>query len=277
MGDWPIWGGGQTFDRVDIDGANPSFCINVPSSATQHTKGAWVELVASSPISCDGFLFTPQASSTGFDYLYDIGVGAVDSEEIILANIQVMNQPNAPVGTMYIPLSIPSGTRIAGRVQSTSDGVAKGVRAGIQLVSQDFPSRPGLWRSETHGAATADTGGTGIDPGGTVNTEGAWVQLVASTANATRAMSFALGGQENTARSDIALLLDIGIGAGGSEQVFVKDYPLRFLAATDLVLPPFAGAFPCHIPSGTRIAARAKASSIDATDRLFDIIVYTFG
>jgi len=47
-------------------------------------------------------------------------------------------------------------------------------------------------------------------------------------------------------------------------------------SAVDFTVPMTVGYFQRKIPAGTRIAARAQCSGTDATDRLFDVLLYGF-
>lgn len=91
-----------------------------------------------------------------------------------------------------------------------------------------------------------------VSASATVNTKGAWTELVASTAEDydALAVSFALSA------SNVSHLIDIGIGAAGSELVVMGDVHTSIANnITEWVMIPKA------IPAGTRISTRSQCST----------------
>jgi len=135
----------------------------------------------------------------------------------------------------------------------------------------------GFRRCETYGAVTADSGGTGVDPGGSANTKGAWSELTAATSFDIGALLVVVGTRANSAvDASHEQLLDIGVGAASSEVVVLPDMALRASAVTDLYQPEF-GFYFVDIDAGSRIAARSEDNQTDATDRLLDVEAIGFG
>ena len=100
----------------------------VDPGTTAHTKGAWKELDASAATDVDyislTFVNNETAPVGNHDWLFDIGIGAISSEVVIVDNIpghmgsgQDEYHPGA-VGPFLV--SISSGTRIAVRCQSST-------------------------------------------------------------------------------------------------------------------------------------------------------------
>lgn len=99
----------------------------------------------------------------------------------------------------------------------------------------------------------ADSRGTQVTSSGTANTKGSWTQLAASTPFAAHLIVL-----HWTIESDTpAVLLDIGVGASGSEQIIVPD--LYFQPRQDSFSTLVA--MPVGIPAGARVAVRTAASS----------------
>ena len=274
MGDWGIISG-QRFETIGVDAAN-SRGTNITGDASANTKGSWVELVASSAFDVKGIWIDIGFGSLA-DFLVDIGVGAEGSEQVIISNLYAT--PGATSGTALrsattycLPISIPVGTRISARSQSTGTGL--GIRLTVTLMGLGFASPQPLSRMTTYGAATGDSGGTSIDPGATIQTKGAWVEIIGSSTNKMSALALAIGNQNNAARLSASWLFDISVGAATSEVILIPDLFLASNASGDMVFPITMGTFPVHVPRGTRIAARAQCSINDATDRLFDLILY---
>lgn len=245
----------------------------VVANVAAHTKGAYVDVVASTSMDYDGLLIQATGGTIPLNFLVDIAVGPAASEQIILADFHLSNITRLNQW-IHIPMSIPSGSRISARGQcptgSTQTVVtAHGVRNG-------FLGVPPGGSISTLGAVTATTLGTAIDPGAAANTYGAWVPLAASVSSDIVAIMPVLGSKRNTAPQDTfgsAFSLQIGVGAAASEQVVWG--PLSFGSnAIGLYGPlPFMW-LPASIPAGSRVAARAKCSHTDATDRLFDLVIY---
>lgn len=114
----------------------------------------------------------------------------------------------------------------------------------------DWPPTSG-GRVQAAGATTANSGGTSITGSGTNNTKGSWIELIA----ATDSMSAGLILTANIPAA--SHLLDIGIGAAGSETVLVPDILLAMTLAnmTTQVM------FPVTVPAGARISARVAATA----------------
>ncbi len=128
----------------------------------------------------------------------------------------------------------------------------------------------GDWPILSDGGALAEYGGTKTTPpnvdstqytqitAGAANVKGAWVQLVASCQNAN-------GIWVTIAQPSLAgnYLIDIGIGAVGSEIVIISD--LYYCSQSNARMLGTTRFFPIFIPAGTRIAARCQSPNAAAT------------
>jgi hypothetical protein len=272
MPDFSQPAGGQDWEKAG-GVASTSRGTTVTASGTTHTKGSWAQLIASTTLPAVGILVMFDDITAGRDYLTDIGVGAAGSEVVIAANLTASTGTGSVTYShIYIPLAIPAGTRIAARTQCN---VASGqIPTAVLIVSGTIGSPTSYSRCTTYGANTADSGGTSVDPGGTANTKGAWVQIVSSTTNPIRQLIIGIPNQINTVRTSQSWHVDIGIGGAGSELILIPDLQLNASTTNDSVTPQIIGPIPVEIPEGTRIAVRAQSDGIDATDRLFDVILY---
>lgn len=81
------------------------------------------------------------------------------------------------------------------------------------------------------------------------NTKGAWVEAIASTANATNLLT--IYAATSASGTDTGCLLDVAIGPSGSEQIIVNNVAIGFSPGTNW-------SFPMSIPPGTRIALRLQ-------------------
>jgi hypothetical protein len=106
--------------------------------------------------------------------------------------------------------------------------------------------------SRTYGANVGSSAGTGVNSDSTANTKGSWGEVAAATA-------FDAAWIEVTLLNSAVLtniLVDIGVGGSGSEQIIIPD-----LALDGRGFESYTYLFPTFIPRGSRIAARAQAST----------------
>lgn len=257
--------------------SNSVSAIVTATSGIANTKGTYVELIASSAFECDAILLVLTITGSGGgsvkDYLIDIAIGAAASEVVLIENIclgGLTAASDSQTFTIVLPLRIASGTRIATRIQSTGASATTDVQ--ITLLKELFPLA--LTRCTTYGANTADSGGTSVDPGATINTKGVYSQLSASITNPIKAVVVCFGPQANAARATCKWKVDIATGAAASEVVKIADIPVQCSAAMETLEPEIYGPIPLQIAASTRLAARAECTINDATDRLLDVVVY---
>ena len=271
MGDFPILQSGRFSNE---GGGLSGYDTAITPSTSANTKGSWVEFDASTPFPTKDLSVSMGRGQTSNQWLLDVGIGAEGSEVVLIANLMQQQGPDGREATFvyHFPLWIPSGTRLSVRGQ-INEADSGGFNHTITLSSGGFPGPAGFSRSTTYGAATGDSGGTQVDPGGTANTKAAWAQLTGSS-NAVRWLIVAVGLQANTAPASAKWVIDIGVGAATSEVVLIPDLIGYVAVNAGVNITPAVWSFPVSIPSGTRIAARAACDINDATDRLIDVIVY---
>lgn len=228
MSGWVLGLPGFTeLDRYNVATTSRSRAT-VTAHATPHTKGSWVELIASTSQDTHmlginlSFTFW---SSNATNMLVDIGVGGSGSEVVLIANM-CGGWHGREVGMTIIPVYLPAGTRIAARCQAliTEDIVEVGVRLlnGPRSFTQD------QWQGGnvvTYGADEANSRGTFVTGG--ANVEGSWTEITNYTTEPHSAIGLSVQGYTNTNLTNQNVLLDIGFGAGGSEQVLLKNIMLR--------------------------------------------------
>ncbi len=130
---------------------------------------------------------------------------------------------------------------------------------------------------DTYGFSTANSLGTQLDPGGTINTKGAYAQLTASTTEDISAIAWLLD-YENLAVLSSDLLMDIAIGAGGSEQIVIPNWVVKTSGSgsSNTITGSCVAPMQYKIPSGTRIAARCQSTDNAAATRKIGISFYGF-
>lgn len=244
----------------------------VTSGETANSLGSWVELTSGLPYAVDSLdvsLFSGTASS---DMLVDIGIGASGSEAVLVDSLyHVAGSATARCSQYRLPIKLPAGTRIAARSRSNRPSNAVGVV--IYATAAEAMTVPGSSVVATYGATKGSSRGTSIDSGGTANAYGAWTQIVASTLYESRWLSIGVGSGNNYVLTVADRLIDIGVGASGSEVVLLGGLYMRDNATADILLPG-VWTFDVAIPQGVRLSARTKCSITDATDRNCDVVLY---
>lgn len=239
--------------------AAASMPIAVPAGAS-NTKGAWVEVVASTGFNAtliDLIILGTGTSGSSRHMLFDIGIGGSGSEVVLVPNILVGTANSMRRYTL--PLWVPAGTRVAVRYQCTD-------AAWINNVSVVLHNT-GHLQSETgasalaYGANPAGSTGTALAIPGAINTMGAWTQITASTSASLRSILVtATGPTSATWSSAPNALVDVGYGGSGSEQILLNGLPLSW--ATTEMTNNTSVTIPVNLPAGTRLAARYQATDI---------------
>jgi hypothetical protein len=177
--------------------------------------------------------------------------------------------PDCRSGPVF-PVSIQAGSRIAIRSQSTS--ATDTVRACVYLFDNAAMGRSG-GLIDSIGFVGGSTQGTTVDPGVSANTKGSYAQITASTAVDYAGFCFHLDPLNVSFASTNYLLIDIAVGAGGSEKIIIPNYFAQN-AVSGVTRPSFSPWFDMPIIAGTRIAVRAQCSSATSTLRQFGFVFY---
>lgn len=276
MGDFPSLWGAQRLTQEGVLAASTNGTA-LTASATVNAEGAWTQIAASVSHDADGFILCVWTGAA-MNALIDIGVGAAGSEVELMTDVPVSNfRASTQTSAVYCPIPLRAGVRLAGRCRGD---VASGViRVSLILVKGGFANLGPLTslRSATFGVSTANSRGVQVDPGAAVNTKGAYSQIAASTSIPLKAIIVFMSNQRNSADSDMGILLDVSVGASGSERIILPDLRFHAGSTSDSKFPMWTGLFPVDLPSGVRLAARAAASDNNATDRLMDVAIVGFG
>lgn len=269
MGDFSLEGGLQKYEDFGVVLATTLGTI-VTDGGVANTKGSFVEMIASTGFDYDSFKINVRATDN-FGYIFDIAIGAAGSEVILVPDVLVAwtsGVTTRVLATMEIPMSIPAGTRISCRVQSSSTSRLI-IISGIGE-SNTFKQESGLSKCVSYGALTATSKGTLIDPGTTIHTKGSWVELTSASTGNIKKLILSIDGNRNNLISLNSFLFDIAIGADGSEEVIIPNFFVYTDSGNDSVAPGLT-TFDVDIPDGTRIAVRSQCSTNDATDRLLNV------
>lgn len=244
--------------------------VTATASATPHTKGDWVELIASTGFAAETLqivVLTVTASSTAnTSTLVDIGTGAAASEVALISNVPIghqtgttgVGQAMSAMTYIFQGLAVPAGTRISARIQSVV--VSQTARIGVALRQAGGPIAAGTTVT-TYGADTATSNGTIPTVAGSINTKSDWTEITASTTADIRSFLVAIstaGGATQTANDG---LVDIGIGAAASETVIVADIPYVGSATESHISRGCEVPFIRAIPAGSRLSFRYQSTS----------------
>ena len=245
----------------------------VTASSSANTKGAYAQLSAATSYDSAWVAVTINKPSTAAKYLVDIATGAASSETVIIANLLYNPRSSASVATAktyLFPVSIPKGTRISARSQCSTTS-SRTLQVEVVLIDGGMLSSCPFGVISSYGPDTSDSGGLSVDPGTTADTKGAYVEFSASTAYPIKWLAIGFGHNATGISATTQWLLDIAVGAGGSEQDILSN--LYLCSGTTAVEHPTLF-FPVNIPAGSRLASRLQCSVNTATERLWDIALY---
>lgn len=243
----------------------------VTANAAANTKGTYAELIASLAFTCNYALIDVTGSNNGaFRMLMDIATGAGGAEVVKIPDLLIdsnLAASSSTHGSYALPWEVISTTRIAVRVQCSTGGIAVRVAVTFQIAG----TCPAISSFINHGADTSDSGGVSIDPGGTINTKGAYSQITASSSVVAQSLMIMQTLAGNSAPVAAAWAIDFATGAGGAEVVLIPDF--RFNSSAQSHSMPRSHTFVTFIAASTRFAIRASCNTNDATDRLIDAAV----
>ena len=201
----PWFASGATLVDIGYNGY-----AGVTSPATAHTKSAWVQLFASTAADAGAmWMVLPGMQATGDNgALMDIGVGASGAESVIASNLAFGGTAYSNSMGPLIPVFIPSGSRVAYRVQCASASRVCSPSVAL-FAAPDLHLTP---RSvDVIGTSTATSRGTALS-----STSGAWQEIVSATTQPYQAfVLLPSAGSESGINGTMRMTL--GHGAAGSE------------------------------------------------------------
>jgi hypothetical protein len=243
------------------------------TSGTVNTKGAYTQVTAATTFDSSRLVvLTASAGLAGLSVLLDVATGGAGSETVVISNISCVSDSDFCTGlVMPVDVDIPTGTRLAVRIQ-TNNGSA--TTMNVQL-AQDNRALGSLTAPVTYGTSTANSRGTQVDPGGTINTKGAYAQLTASTTARIDALLLSIFFDTSTTTAVPSFTqwsVDVATGAAGSEVVVLADLLIVANSAADQTRPQ-AMRLPITIAAGTRLAVRCNCSSNTSASRMLRVAV----
>lgn len=249
--------------------ATTTFIGAVPytHATVAHSKGSWVEMIASTSADLNGlgmFLSANNSNGVNTSALLDIGIGTAGNEVAVVENVPI-GQWNSDLYKLDLPVHIPRGSRVAVRVQGAQLNAPKTVY--VQHALKRLDGRPAPRKLITENAdISISTGAVSIYPAGT-GAKSAWTQIVAATTMPYQALIVWMGPDNATTYGTAsALLVDIGIGASGSETVISYNQRVYF-SSSEAILGDRYRIVYGHFPKGTRIAARGQRNNASTAVR----------
>jgi hypothetical protein len=231
------------------------------------TWSNWTELVPATAQAC-GMLTIILRGSNVARWLVDIAVGSAGNERVVIPNLHWGINVFGPMVYSF-PISVPAGSRISARARYNPGTGAKTIIVGVIVGGNTLLTTP-LSQVVAYGPETTTNGLVAVDCGATANTRSGWVEIAAATDRPSRWAVVGLGHDFGNDGTSATYLLDIGIGAAGSEQVIIPSLPFCTTSALDGPFP-LTYALPISIPAGSRLAVRAQCSVTITPDRVLDV------
>lgn len=167
--------------------------VTATTGATGSAFGAWVELMAAVPRGVEGILLHFVASSSNFRTLVRLGIGAAGSEVEIATDVPVTFASAATAYSLFLPLRVPVGQRLAIRLLSNSTLNTR--TCFVELLGSGGLTPQGCSRIIGYGH-TSGAAGTSVTAGAS-GTFGTRVQIVATTPSTARYFGVSMAGQQN--------------------------------------------------------------------------------
>lgn len=250
------------------------------TSGAANTAGTWTQIHAGLTYPNELLVFRIAGVRTSADAItattlnayMDIGIGPNSGAVTTIAEKLSCSNASGIGAVWFLPLRIPPDTPVWARHQNTAASAKANVFAAFHGGNMNPGTMPLATRIIALGAVSASTTGTTITPGAS-NAEGAWTQIVASTAEDYAGVMLShLFNVDTTLTADLVGCGDVGVGASTSEKVVGENitYSALFTSAEQRAsfhMPAFIG-----IKAGSRLCARWSGSlTADSTN---SIIVY---
>lgn len=259
------------------------YLATATASGSTNTKGSWSEVTSSLDREVCGFhlnVYSALNSSERNRYLFDIGIGSAGSEVVVVPNLHwavygATATSTEQISSLYIPLALPKGARLAVRVQSNV--ASQVLYFGLVPIVRTLSTPAGLSYFEALGANTALSRGTLVGTGTIIDPRfGGSVELTASASRTYRWISVFAGAYGDILGTFVDSLPIIQIGAAGSEIDLVYCYQRAVVKSANhdnRASCVYSG--PCHIPKGTRVSALSYwgAGSLGSSEPVYIMAV----
>lgn len=257
-----------------LEHAGSGYSTTVSGSTSANTWGSWTQLIAATTHSTNWLevdVTQPFPNVAGAHIMaVQLGIGGAGSE-IAWTPPLIVDAPFAFVSGKSWSFPVPhviAGTRISARVRCDAANAGCSMRVSGHLHSMNHALNQ---HAEAYGQLIdgSNTQGTTIDPGATINTKGAWVQISSFVNQEHRWLIVNLTAANN-AMTNAVWTMDIAIGDITNKYNLLTDVNFGARASEDLIYPNVLHYW-CYLGRSRMIFARAQCSINDATDRLFDL------
>jgi hypothetical protein len=256
LGATPLFRNEDWFEDGAFNIVNSSAAVTLTANSSAHTKGNYAQLVASTSADASFLLLVLDSfntTATNTASLIDVAVGASGSETNIATNIAVGGAAQVPGSSggviIAFPIKISSGTRLSARIQSVVTGGKTGRVFAFVIDAGDYATAPTT--VDVIGTDAATSKGTEFS-----GSSGTWVEAVASTAQAYRAVGLVCSLHDSDSANNTSLVFDVGVGASGSEVAIGNTRYAINNNEQSANLAPFSCLFGRNIPSGSRLAVK---------------------
>lgn len=250
-------------------GLSSSVPTTLTASASTNTLGNYSQIIASTDRKCGGIrvFLSNNTTTTTRDALVNIATGASLSETVRIPNLPLAGGANFSPYIIDLPLGLPAGTRIAANMRASAGSLTS--VCAVQLLDGPMDS---CSEFAMLGTNTADSGGTPVDPGTTINTKGNWVSF-SSVSFAVKYMWIFAGSGIQTLGANTGWALDVGLTA--SPYVLVPDIP--FFGTASIRIMPSYHPLLVDIPANTQINLRNQCSVNTSSIRIPDFHILVAG
>lgn len=255
--------------------------VSVPSGGSANTYGTWTQVHAGLTYPSELVLVIINAIETSGDVIaattlnayFDIGIGPDASNVTVIVEKLCGSNAQGIGHVYYFPLHIPPDIPIWVRHQNTADSAKGAINISFFGGNMNPGTLPRVERVVCLGATTASTTGTAITPGNT-SAEGAWTQIVSSTAEDYAGIM--IGGMfvvDTTMTTTVNTVLDAGLGSAGNEVSIGENLTLQFVYGANEQITSFSIPSLCGIPAGSRLCVRAS-TSVGTPDSNNSVVIY---
>lgn len=247
----------------------------VTAAGSADTKGSWVEIesAAGNTFSSDVLkICLYDAGTTDDSYLVDIAIGGAGSEEVIIENLFFLSGAATTTGGAFdvyeFPVTIPSGERIAARLQAST--ASSTLNVSIIRGAPSFDQSDSTTGVITIGADTVNTAGVTVTSAD--NAYGSWTEITSSLSDSIK--GFCVGALHAPVSSYTggAISYQVGVGSAGNEEI-VSSGNITRQSSGETAFKPASAFIGVGIASGERIAIRAVSSASNG-DFDLDYIIY---
>ncbi len=252
------------------------------TSGAANTAGTWTQIHAGLTyptaflvVSIAGVRTSADViSATTLNAYIDIGIGPDNANVTTIIEKLSGSQAQGLGHVYFLPIRVPPDTPVWARHQNTAASAKSYIRVSWFGGNGNPGTLPSFPKLVALGATAASTTGTTITPGAS-SAEGAWTQIVASTASGYAGVMLSpLFNVDTTMTSALHNVGDVGVGSAGNELTIGENIMQSFIWSTAeqrdaICLPSFVG-----IPAGSRISARVSGSA--TADSTNSVIVYAF-